>query len=1065
MNWRLGLDLGTNSIGWSVLGLNSKNDVEELVNMGSRIFSDGREPKTGVPLAVERRTARGIRRSLLRRKLRRKQLFCLLQKEALFPQTREEAHALKKCDPYKLRFMALDKKLEPYELGRALFHLGVRRGFKSNRKDAPDVRLDADSETSIDTLQTKESEKLGQAERILIFQSELEKSNARTLGEYLFTKKQFRFSSDKTRYYPTRQMYDDEFKKISAKQKAFYPNLNWDAISTAIFFQRPLRPQERGKCQFDSGKPRTFKAMPCSHKFRILQEVFNLTYIDATTQRSTELTSEQQDILINELDSRKEMGFSSMRKLLKTNGTFNLETMNRDKLNGNTTACKMRKDEYFGKLWDTLKLEEQDEIVEKLITADEDDEVLPVLEKYPLNDEQKKSVLRITFVSGTTSFCKEITEALVAKMQETHLQYDKAAEVLGYKHSDQSVEEFDVLPYYGKVLTGSTLGAGRSNDENQPELKYGKIANPTVHVALNQTRTVVNALIKKYGKPAQIVVEVSRDLKASREAKAEMQRKQTENQKRNAILNKNITDTCQTIKFPNRADRLKWRLWEELSENSMTRRCPYCGEVIAAADVFSQDIEIEHILPFSRTLLGAESNLTVAHRKCNAFKKENSPWEAFHTNPHGYNWVDIVNRAAQLKNPAKRRRFTEDAMESFEKESSFIARQLTDNAYLSRISLRYLKSVCDNIWSVNGGMTKLLRDKWEIDSILKGKIGEKEAVHFNLDSKLIGEFKKNRYDHRHHALDAMVIGLTDRSMVQNIATMCGHSLKHRIEVPQPFDKFDKNDLIEKVRNIVVSFKPDHGVEGKLSKETALGRIMIDGVPTFVNRVPITSLKTEKNISDIVDPVIKKRLHDFVSSKNGEKFEQVIMRFSEETGIKKVRCKTFAQSPIEIPPRKNNPLSVTRYYNPLDYFAAVIWEVPSIKADKKPKYEAQYVRRTEVDKKGNLKKEILENKPHPAAKKICQLHKNDYIEFSENGIWKKARIAGYHAKRNLVDIRPIYATNDILSWIIATANQVLEKGWKPVKGQNFMSVNVLFGELSAHKITVSPIGEVNRKPKK
>ncbi len=71
-----------------------------------------------------------------------------MQKEGLFPLKVEEAQALKQADPYVLRVKALDEKLEAQKLGRALFHLGVRCGFKSNRKDAPDERLDEDAETS-----------------------------------------------------------------------------------------------------------------------------------------------------------------------------------------------------------------------------------------------------------------------------------------------------------------------------------------------------------------------------------------------------------------------------------------------------------------------------------------------------------------------------------------------------------------------------------------------------------------------------------------------------------------------------------------------------------------------------------------------------------------------------------------------------------------------------------------------------------------------------------------------------------------------------------------------------
>ena len=171
--------------------------------------------------------------------------------------------------------------------------------------------------------------------------------------------------------------------------------------------------------------------------------------------------------------------------------------------------------------------------------------------------------------------------------------------------------------------------------------------------------------------------------------------------------------------------------------------------------------------------------------------------------------------------PAKRGRFATSAMENFEKDSGFIARQLTDNAYLSKMALRYLHSVCDTVWSVNGGMTKLLRDKWEIDSILKRRIDDKEIAHFELKEEQIGEYKKNRYDHRHHALDASVIALIDHSLVREISTLNARSQKNRIEVPPM--AVPRTELQEKVRHIVVSFKPDHGAEGKLSKETLLGK--------------------------------------------------------------------------------------------------------------------------------------------------------------------------------------------------------------------------------------------------
>jgi CRISPR-associated endonuclease Csn1 len=138
---------------------------------------------------------------------------------------------------------------------------------------------------------------------------------------------------------------------------------------------------------------------------------------------------------------------------------------------------------------------------------------------------------------------------------------------------------------------------------------------------------------------------------------------------------------------------------------------------------------------------------------------------------------------------------------------------------------------------------------------------------------------------------------------------------------------------------------------------------------------------------------------------------------------------------------------------------VIWEIPAKKEGGKPTYEAVFIRRDEVDEKNQPKEE---KKPHPAAKKLGIIHKNDCIEFVDNGIWYKARIAGYSASQNKLDYRPIYAVTDCNDWIIATSDKMTETCWKQQKGHNFISVNVLFGEKQARIITVNPIGRVYRK---
>ena len=1055
--WRLGLDLGTNSIGWSVFSLDDDNKILKLEDMGVRIFSDGRDPKTKEPLAVARRSARAQRKLIYRRKLRRKQAFRLLQSQGLFPATKEECIKLKMLNPYELRIKALNEKLEPYELGRALFSLAVRRGFKSNRKD---VNQEETSDNK------KVPEKLDQKGMQTALENAIKETGCRTITEFLVKyreeNKGLRFSPGRMSYYPTRRMYEEEFSQIREQQLQYYSQIDWDAIYKAIFYQRPLKPQSRGFCIYEKDKERTFKAMPSAQKLRILQDIGNLAYYDGVSKTKTEVNDDQDKILYELLNSKDKVTFDQIRKALKltTSNSFNLEE-NRDFLIGNPTAVKMRSKNRFGKLWDEIPLEEQDLIVETIITADEDSSVYKVIEKYDLTQEQRDFIVKYTVLqSGTTMLCKTVSEKLVKQMETfADLKYDKAVESLGYKFSDQTVEKCELLPYYGKILTGSTMGIDPSAPESNPEKKYGKISNPTVHVALNQTRVVVNALIKEYGNPTQIAIELSRDLKNSVEKKAEIARKQNQRAKENIIINDKIGELYKVAFpgksfYPNRNDRLKYRLWEELG---LGNKCLYCGKGISGAEIFTKEIEIEHILPFSRTLLDAESNLTVAHSSCNAFKAERSPYEAFGSNPTGYNWQEIVQRANNLKNTSKKNKFSPTAMESFEKDSSFIARQLSDNQYIARAALRYLKCLVDNpsdVWATNGSMTKLLRDKWEMDSILCRKFTEKEVAALGLKPEQIGNYKKNRFDHRHHAIDAVVIGLTDRSMVQRLATKNSHK-GNRIEIPElPILRID---LIDKVKKIVVSFKPDHGAEGKLSKETLLGKIKLHGKEVYVCRENIVSL-SEKNLDDIVDEKIKERVKEYVNQHKDEKIDSILTSFSNETGIKKVRCINRVQTPIEI-----TSGSVPRYLAPEDYFAAVIWEIPG----EKKTYKAQYIRRNEVEKdakgKSVPKTSVLSvGKPHPAAKQTCVLHKNDYLEFSDSGKYFLCRIAGLGAVHKTLDYRPIYAVSDCADWIHSTNEDMLTGYWKPQKGQNEISVNVLFSEKSAHPVTVSPIGRVFRK---
>jgi len=201
---RLGLDIGTNSIGWWLVEFDDDHpEGVRHVDGGTRIFSDGRDPKTGASLAVDRRQARAMRRRRDRYLGRRDAFLETLVRHRLMPADADEAKLVADKDPYDLRARALTDRLEPHEIGRALFHLNQRRGFLSNRKAE---RRSKDNEEG----------KIKQGEYAL--DCAMAEAGADTLGAFLAGReeKRVRLDSETQGYdfYPQRRHVDHEFGRI-----------------------------------------------------------------------------------------------------------------------------------------------------------------------------------------------------------------------------------------------------------------------------------------------------------------------------------------------------------------------------------------------------------------------------------------------------------------------------------------------------------------------------------------------------------------------------------------------------------------------------------------------------------------------------------------------------------------------------------------------------------------------------------------------------------------------------------------------------------------------------------
>lgn len=1001
----LGLDLGETSIGWSIILL--RNGIpDKLERMGVRIYSDGRDAKSHEPLSVTRRVARSMRRRRDRYIGRRERLIGVLVKYGLMPEDENERKALKTLNPYELRARALDEKLKPYELGRALYHIDQRRGFKSNMKTD---RKDAESGAMKQAI-ARTREKMAEV-------------GARTLGEFLYSlnksktstqefvpvRMRSRLEKSKAVYemYPDRKMYEDEVRQIFEKQ-----GLNEEArkeIFETIFFQRPLKPAELGFCEFEDNERRAYAASPLFQKFRALQQV-NQLYVQDDYERRPLDEKEKKTLahyLLNDLSLLDKKGLLTWAKAksvlhsehnLNKKVKFNLESERRKGLNADETAWKLSTPDRFGKEWFSFSDERKEEIVDLILDSENVEKLADLLkEKYGLSEEKAMNVANVTLSDGVASLSKKAMKKIMPHLEEGLL-YDKAVERAGYVFSQvvkdvlpdkyvsfinpETGEEFDELPYYGQILQKYVLGGVRS-EENKgcPEKYYGKINNPTVHIVLNQLRKLVNALVRKYGHPKKIVVETARDLKLSKKQKDEIAKEQAANEKDNERIGKELERLNIRNNYNN---RMKYKLWEDLASDTTKRRCPFCGKQISEEGIFSSETEIEHLIPFSRSYMDGRSNKVLSCCRCNREKGDKTPFEAFGADKK--RWNEIMERVAFLPEN-KRWKFSADAMERFEKDEGLLARMMTDTQYMARIARIYLCCAANptQVFGIPGQLTAKLREHWGLNSILS-------------DQK-----EKDRSDHRHHAIDAFVVACTDRGTLQRYA-------RERPDYPIPempsekaphipFASFRLEDVKAAFDAIVVSHKPDIGdAKGAIRKGGTVARLHEEtyygmggegdkkGTWKLICRLPVSELKNASDLDCLIDQKgTADPIRALLQAHPEKNPAEVIAAYFEKRGTHKVRTYRERSKDVILPFKDKNG----REYRYAVYGSNAYAEVYCPDRGKNAgKWQVEIIPNYCAHQKDFIPKW---RRTDAHAKLVMRLYKNDMVAYEKDGKIVIARV--------------------------------------------------------------------------
>ena len=995
----LGLDLGVGSIGWCLIALDAQGDPAEILGMGSRVVplnnaTDAADFSIGKAFTAnqERTARRTMRRGFARYQLRRYRLRRELEKVGMLPDAALIQLPLLELWELRERAATAGRRLTLPELGRVLCHINQKRGYRHVKSDAAAIVGDEgekkkDSNSAYLAGIRANDEKLQDEHKTVgqYFAEQLRQSqNESPTGGISYRIKDQIFS---------RQRYIDEYDQIMAAQRVHYPEILTDEFirmlrDEVIFMQRPLKSckhlvslcefekQERVmRIQQDDGKggrqlverrvkfgPKVApKSSPLFQLCRIYEAVNNirLTRPDGSPR---DITPEERAKIVAHLQSSASLSFAALKKLLKEKALIADQLTSKSGLKGNSTrvalAAALQPYPQYYHLLDmeletrmmTVQLtdEETGEVTEREVAVVTDSYVRQplyrlwhILYSIEERDAMRRALItqldmkvedldgglldqlyRLDFVKpGYGNKSAKFICKLLPQLQQG-LGYSEACAAVGYRHSNSPTSE---------EITERTLL------EKIPLLQRNELRQPLVEKILNQMINLVNALKAEYGVD-EVRVELARELKMSREERERMAEGNRRREKENKAIAEKIRE-CGL--FPTKSRIRKYMLWEEAGE-----QCLYCGQILTLSQCLNgDDMEVEHIIPKSVLYDDSYGNKTCACRRCNKEKGNRTALEYIRAKGWEAEYMDRINERLKEKKISyskyQRLRWLKEDI-----PSDFLERQLRLTQYISRQAMAILQQGIRRVSASEGGVTARLRSLWGYDDILHtlnldryDSMGETERVSREGETteKLRIKDWSKRKDHRHHAIDALVVASTRQGYIQRLNRVSSESereaMSGEIEM-QKVTKTDKLSLLErwltqrphlsvravsdKVAEILISYRPGkrvvtrgrniylrHGKKcvqsgllvprGPLSKETVYGQITVNGEPQIVCKYDLHSLKA-KDVDYVVDLALRKRLKELLAQHGGKEKEAFAGDvYMDEAGtqgpIRSVRCFT------------------------------------------------------------------------------------------------------------------------------------------------------------------------------
>lgn len=821
-----GLDLGVASIGWAVIGL--KDDgIYEIKGMGSRIIpysdSEGEEFSKGVGESInqQRTKDRTARKSLDRYQLRRALLKKVLKANNLLPNSSLEN--LDALELFGLRNKAATEQISLTELGRILLHLNQRRGYKHGSEVEDRDKKQGDW---VETINSRYAAIKGKQTIGQFFFQELKEH--KTSNKYYRVKEQIfpreAYIEEFNALWRTQQQFYPEQLTEVLKSKIR------DEI---IYYQRPLKSQKGlvSVCEFEGfmvkynngknekeifvGPKVTPRSSPLFQMSRIWESINAITIkrITADGRKHPVLDiSPFKNKIFEHLNTNSILTEAELFQILgiqKKDGFYSDTNVRKKGIQGNLTVAAILKAlQGYEKQEDLLRFEikiepanhlnkdtgelnpieqvspdcEKESLYQLWHTCysikEKEEKIRALRNRFSLPAEYAESLAAIDFSAGNfSSKSAKAIRKIIPYLMKGYV-YSEAMEIVGYNHSF------------------SETRVERMNKELQEKISLlpkNALRQPIVEKILNQMNNVVNSMIDEYGKPDEIRVELARELKQSKEERNEyfnainQRTKQSEKIAERLLSEYRIKGTRKNIE--------KWRLWHEVNG-----RCLYCNTQISVGQ-FLKGIEsdVEHIIPKAIFFDDSFANKTIAHIRCNSTKDNATAFD--YMTAKGPEILDIYLQTINelYKNDKADKAKTEEGVHcltgkisknKFERlqwrkediPQDFINRQLQETRYIARKAKQLLNKICREVSSTNGNITETLRRLWGWNEVLtnlalpkyrKQELTEEIVIgsNGNTNKKEIIPGWSKRDDHRHHAIDALVVACTRQGFIQRLNTL------------------------------------------------------------------------------------------------------------------------------------------------------------------------------------------------------------------------------------------------------------------------------------------------------